>query len=195
MFDSEKSGEDSINIIVGCTGSVASVKVPVIVKKLNALRDNVKVCVVATEKAVHFFDVSEVEKDAKLVTDETEWNSWKQLGDRVLHIDLRRWAHLLLIAPLDANTMGKLTAGICDNLLTCLVRAWDPHKPLLFCPAMNTYMWEHPITSKQISDLKGFGYYEVPCIAKRLACQDVGMGAMAEVDDIIKHVSDRLDIL
>lgn len=51
----------------------------------------------------------------------------------MLHIDLRRWADLMVIAPLSANTLAKLAGGLCDNLLTCVVRAWDFEKPLLVC--------------------------------------------------------------
>lgn len=75
--------------------------------------------------------------------------------------------------------------GICDNLLTCVVRAWDMQKPLLFCPAMNTKMWEHPVTCTQISTLIGWGYIEIPCIAKTLICGDTGLGAMAEIGTIV----------
>uniref|UniRef100_A0A8D0GYV1 Flavoprotein domain-containing protein n=1 Tax=Sphenodon punctatus TaxID=8508 RepID=A0A8D0GYV1_SPHPU len=57
---------------------------------------------------------------------------------------------------------------------TCVIRAWDLSKPLLFCPAMNTSMWEHPITAKHMEQLKGFGYTEVPCIVKKLVCGDEG---------------------
>ena len=57
---------------------------------------------------------------------------------------------------------------------TCVVRAWDCGRPLLFCPAMNTHMWEHPITATQLHTLKGFGYTEIPPISKRLACGDEG---------------------
>lgn len=63
--------------------------------------------------------------------DEDEWHAWKAIGDPVLHIDLRRWADLMVIAPLSANTLAKLAGGLCDNLLTCVVRAWDFDKPLL----------------------------------------------------------------
>jgi hypothetical protein len=59
---------------------------------------------------------------------------------------LRRWADVLLIAPLSANTMAKLCAGLCDNLLTCVARAWEVgRKPVVVAPAMNTAMWEHPL--------------------------------------------------
>lgn len=77
---------------------------------------------------------------------------------------------------------------MCDNLLTCIARAWDPRKPFLFCPAMNTKMWEHPITETQISTLKKWGYVEIPVISKTLICGDKGLGAMAEVDTICEMV-------
>lgn len=57
---------------------------------------------------------------------------------------------------------------------TCVVRAWDTSRPLLFCPAMNTAMWQHPITAQQVSRLTEFGYVEIPCIAKKLVCGDEG---------------------
>ena len=82
--------------------------------------------------------------------------------------------------------------GICDNLLTCIVRAWDTQKPLLFCPAMNTSMWNHPITAQQIAILKSWGYIEIPCISKTLMCGDQGLGAMAEISSIVDKVNELL---
>ncbi|XP_077905415.1 phosphopantothenoylcysteine decarboxylase isoform X5 [Ictidomys tridecemlineatus] len=117
---------------------------------------------------------------------------WKHRSDPVLHIDLRRWADLMLVAPLDANTLGKVASGICDNLLTCVIRAWDRSKPLLFCPAMNTVMWEHPLTAQQVDQLKAFGYVEIPCVDKKLVCGDQGLGAMAEVETIVDKVKEVL---
>lgn len=57
---------------------------------------------------------------------------------------------------------------------TCVIRAWDLSKPLLFCPAMNTAMWEHPITARHVEQLKAFGYTEIPCVVKKLVCGDEG---------------------
>ncbi|XP_033634102.1 phosphopantothenoylcysteine decarboxylase-like, partial [Asterias rubens] len=120
--------------------------------------------------------------------------AWKTREDPVLHIELRRQADLLVIAPLDANTLAKVANGICDSLLTCIVRAWDSAKPLLICPAMNTHMWDHPITAGQIDTLRAFGYQEVPCIEKTLACGDTGKGAMAEVSTIVQEVLKALNL-
>ncbi|XP_028678927.1 phosphopantothenoylcysteine decarboxylase isoform X2 [Erpetoichthys calabaricus] len=176
-------------VLLGVTGSVAALKVPELVGRLLEL-PGVEVKVVTTDHAKHFFSPDDL--PVVVLGDSDEWEMWRQRSDPVLHIELRRWADLLLIAPLDANTLGKLASGICDNLLTCVVRAWDRRKPLLICPAMNTAMWEHPLTCRQLGTLKEFGYVEIPCIAKKLVCGDEGMGAMAEVCTIVEAVESHL---
>uniref|UniRef100_A0A3B5LNP1 Phosphopantothenoylcysteine decarboxylase n=1 Tax=Xiphophorus couchianus TaxID=32473 RepID=A0A3B5LNP1_9TELE len=175
----------TVRVLVGVTGSVAALKLPVLVSALLQL-PGVDVRVITTEHAKHFYNPSDV--SVKIYTDKDEWELWTDRSDPVLHIELRRWADLLIIAPLDANTLGKIASGICDNLLTCVVRAWDTSRPLLFCPAMNTAMWMHPITAQQVSRLKEFGYVEIPCISKKLVCGDEGKGAMAEVSTIVSAV-------
>src|SRR5436189_194001 len=80
--------------------------------------------------------------------------SWRR-DDPVLHIELRRWADLFLIAPLDANTLAKLASGLADNCLTCVWRAWHPARPVVLAPAMNTLMWEHPLTRQHLRQLTG----------------------------------------
>ncbi|KAL0968883.1 hypothetical protein UPYG_G00273140 [Umbra pygmaea] len=173
-------------VLVGVTGSVAALKLPLLVSKLLEI-PGVEVRVVSTEHARHFYKPADMDP-VTVYTDTDEWQLWGQRSDPVLHIELRRWADLLVLAPLDANTLGKIASGICDNLLTCVVRAWDPGRPLLFCPAMNTAMWHHPITCRQVDVLKGFGYVEIPCITKTLVCGDQGKGAMAEVSTIVDIV-------
>lgn len=127
----------------------------------------------------------------ELFRDEDEWRVWRGIGDQVLHIELSKWADVMVIAPLDANTMAKMANGICDNLLTCVARAWN-EKPLMFCPAMNTNMWLHPVTSSQVDTLKSWGYFEVPCVEKKLACGDFGLGGMAELDTIVGEIWKRI---
>ncbi|CAF1018461.1 unnamed protein product, partial [Adineta ricciae] len=98
------------------------------------------------------------------------------------------WADVLLIAPLDANTLAKISVGICDNLLTNVVRAWDLKngKPLIVAPAMNTAMYEHPLTRQQLDLITNtFGYVEIPSIEKTLMCGQTGIGAMASVESIV----------
>ncbi|XP_077049447.1 phosphopantothenoylcysteine decarboxylase [Siphateles boraxobius] len=173
------------NILVGLTGSVAALKAPLLVTQLLEI-PGVDVRMVTTDHATHFYNISDI--SVCVYRDKDEWEMWTKRSDPVLHIELRRWADLLVIAPLDANTLGKIASGICDNLLTCVVRAWDCSRPLLFCPAMNTAMWKHPITAQQVATLKGFGYIEIPCISKKLVCGDEGKGAMAEVSTIVETI-------
>ncbi|XP_054369404.1 phosphopantothenoylcysteine decarboxylase isoform X1 [Mirounga angustirostris] len=177
------------HVLVGVTGSVAALKLPLLVSRLLDI-PGLEVAVVTTERAKHFYSPQDI--PVTLYSDADEWEMWKCRSDPVLHIDLRRWADLMLVAPLDANTLGKVASGICDNLLTCVIRAWDCRKPLLFCPAMNTVMWEHPITAQQVGQLKAFGYVEIPCVAKKLVCGDQGLGAMAEVGTIVGKVEEIL---
>jgi len=193
---SNKKPSSGLKVLVGVTGSVAAIKTLELVTKLCDLECVGEVVVVPTEKAMKFFSSEEIlgvkkegKNSVKLWTDADEWTMWNGRGDPVLHIDLGKWADVMILAPLDANTLAKIANGLCDNLLTCVLRAWEikKRKPVIFCPAMNTKMWEHPLTERQIQILVEFGYKYVPPIEKTLMCGDVGLGAMASVDSII-HV-------
>lgn len=144
--------------------------------------------VVLTERAKHFVNIQEISTMAEVFTDQSEWHITKGLSEQSLHLELVQWADFLVISPLDANTLGKISSGICDNLLTCIARAWDLHKPLLFCPEMNTKMFLHPITSKQIEELKIYGYYELPSISETLLTDSSGAGALSEINYIIDAI-------
>ena len=134
-------------VVLGVTGSVAAIYTRELFDDLRAAGHEVKV--VATDAALYFFDAPPF--GPALVRDADEWpgNRYRR-GDPVLHIELRRWADVLLIAPLDANTLAKLAAGLCDNCLTCVWRAWDVSRPVVLAPAMNTLMWEHPLTGRHL---------------------------------------------
>lgn len=175
-------------ILIGCTGSVATIKLPFLVQKLRDSIPNVAIKVIVTSHAEHFFSAGEIPPEVPILRDQDEWDSWRGRGDPVLHIDLGKWADLFVIAPLDANSMAKMAGGLCDNLLLCTARAWDFGKPFLFAPAMNTKMWDHPVTGQQVEVLKSWGLREIPCVPKTLMCGDTGQGAMAEVDTIVARV-------
>jgi phosphopantothenoylcysteine decarboxylase len=211
------------NILLGVTGSVAAIRTPEVFFSLKKLGHQVRV--VATQGAIYFFDPvaldsSHVVRNPEIITvDEDEWpgraeGAKYQRGDQVVHIELRRWADLFLVAPLDANTLAKFACGLCDNCLTCVWRAWEPTKPVILAPAMNTYMWQHPTTLRQIRLLAAdAGAGHVPGhfsdvdtirqinarapkfriampVSKELACGDVGIGAMAELPELLKLVDE-----
>ncbi len=208
------------NVLLGVTGSVAAIRTPELYRKLKEPGHAVRI--VATQPALYFFDPAELDPShpgrnpAVVVLDEDEWpgrsagRRW-QRDDHVLHIELRRWADLLVIAPLDANTLAKLANGLADNCLTCVWRAWDPARPVVLAPAMNTFMWEHPLSCRHLRQLAGTGIpgeldldatiawtnqhtpnvHIVAPQSKRLACGDVGVGALAEVGEIVAAVNQR----
>ena len=212
------------NILLGVTGSVAAIRTPLLYSSLRACGFEVKV--VATNAATYFFDPASlapisveapVRNPDVVILDEDEWPGREEgqryeRGETVLHIELRRWADLFLIAPLDANTLAKLANGLSDNCLTCVWRAWEPTRPVVLAPAMNTLMWQHPYTRRHMRMLgvdAGASHVPghldelaviaaindrsrtlriVPPKVKNLACGDVGIGAMAEVEDIVQAV-------
>ncbi|EDQ84779.1 uncharacterized protein MONBRDRAFT_29896 [Monosiga brevicollis MX1] len=135
-------------ILIGFTGSVAAIKAQSLVEACQRAVPGATFKLAATAHAEHFLR-AERELSLPVLTDRDEW-TWQKRGDAVMHIELRKWADVLVIAPLSANTMAKLVHGLCDNLVTCIYRAWDLKRPVLVAPAMNTLMWEHPITAEQV---------------------------------------------
>jgi phosphopantothenoylcysteine decarboxylase len=208
------------NILLGVTGSVAAVKTPLLFETLRRPGHAVKV--VATQASQYFFGSADLPRDS-LVRDEDEWpgrsagRRW-QREDDVLHIQLRRWADILLIAPLDANTLAKLANGLADNCLTCVWRAWEPGRPVVLAPAMNTLMWQHPATGRHLRQIaadmgamppteltleKLLDWINANCPRLRivapedrpLACGDVGVGAMATMDAILAEMTLVLQLI
>ncbi|KAI5827624.1 flavoprotein [Schizophyllum commune Tattone D] len=188
--------EGFIHVLLITTGSVASVKAPLIVRKILQY-DRVKVEVVATKPSLAFYSADEIERAGSCVwTDEDEWTGDYAIGDPILHIELRRWADVVLVAPCSANTLSKIAHGACDNLVTSLLRALAPSTPTYIFPAMNTLMYEHPLTAEHLLIVREVvGYEVVGPIGKTLACGDVGMGAMTEWMDIVKIVVDRFGLV
>ncbi|KAF6137800.1 hypothetical protein GIB67_040508 [Kingdonia uniflora] len=164
-------------VLLAASGSVAAIKFGNI---CHSFSEWAEVKAVATKASLHFIDKLALPGEVTLYTDEDEWSSWSKIGDGVLHIELRKWADVMVIAPLSANTLGKIAGGLCDNLLTCVVRAWDFGKPLFVAPAMNTFMWSNPFTERHLDIISEVGITLIPPITKRLACGDFGNGAMAE---------------
>lgn len=183
------------NLILGLTGSVAAIKLPDLIAQLQP---QYTVQIVSTQAADYFIKpyANELKKlDIIWFQDQDEWPLLEKeysLEAPILHIELRRWADTLLIAPLDANTLAKITYGLCDNLLTSLVRAWDFKKPLVVCPAMNTLMWENALTAEQIAIIKKRGISIIDPVAKQLACKDIGMGGMASPEAIFYFLKNNI---
>lgn len=223
------SSDGRAHLLLAATGSVATIKIVQIINALGRHAHKLSIRVIFTSNAERFLNGQSDEQpnSASLRTlpgveavygDRSDWEPtpWRR-GDDVLHISLRRWADLLVIAPLSANTLAKLVNGLSDNLLTSVCRAWDTdgqvdgrRKQILVACAMNTAMWRHPVTAKQIRVLEEdwgvrkkdetgeeTGWYEVlpPQTTKALACGDVGVGAMTEWTEIVKIIENRLALV
>ncbi|VVD87794.1 flavoprotein [Pandoraea commovens] len=179
-------------ILLGTTGNIGA-KDTIQLVELLALTYDVQV--VASTPSLAFFDLATARRMTDVHTDDDDWYTWRQRGDQILHITLRNWADLFVIAPLTANTLGKLVSGICDNLLTTTYRAWQvKSKPLLVAPSMNKYMWEHPLTEKQLELLKSWDVGVIPPREKWLAGGDFGPAAMATPEQIVESVESTLSI-
>ncbi|KAA1116201.1 hypothetical protein PGT21_004579 [Puccinia graminis f. sp. tritici] len=194
MEKQPRSGK--VNVLIGTSGSVATIKLPLIVQELSQ-HEMLEVQVVTTSSALHFFKPSQLVnargEPIKVWTDDQEWQSWSKISDPIVHIELRRWADVILVCPCSANTLAKISNGICDNLLTSLIRATNPKDtPVILFPSMNTLMYDHPLTRKQIKTVvEEIGIEVNGPISKTLACGDIGLGAMTEWKDIVDLVVTR----
>jgi phosphopantothenoylcysteine decarboxylase len=175
-----------MNILLGCTGSIGAKDTFALSKALSA---DHQVKVITTESAKSFFDLAGIREAFEVLDDQSDWKVWRRRGDQVLHIELRNWADLLLIAPLTANTLSKITHGICDNLLTTVFRAWVSARPILVAPSMNLHMWNHPLTGRQLALLAEWGVGVIEPRAKLLAGGDYGPAAQANIGAICEHVA------
>jgi len=182
----------TMKIVLGITGSVAAT---VSDKLIDALINNGhEVKYITTEKAALFFKHPiglrhpvESGSNPTHCPELSEWLWWRKIGDSIQHIELANWMDLMLIAPLTANTMAKMANGICDNLLTSV---WLAHgtKPVYVAPAMNSNMWDHPATQANLQKIKSFGVQVINPVEKKLACGVTGIGAMAQIEDIVDEV-------
>lgn len=175
-----------MRVLFGVTGGVAAKLTPKMIRAIVEAGHEIKV--IATEKSFHFWDIKDIDSDIEVFVDTDEWVGEQYVKDKpIAHIELRKWADVIVIAPLTANTLAKIANGLADNLLTCVMRAWEVKtKPIIIAPAMNTAMWEHPATSEHIQRLHRWHTMTiVGPISKTLACGDTGKGAMANIDDIV----------
>ncbi|EEF51864.1 phosphopentothenoylcysteine decarboxylase, putative [Ricinus communis] len=177
-------------ILLAACGCIAAVKFGFI---CHSFCDWAEVRAVATRDSLRFIDRASLPKDVVLYSDEDEQSSWKKIGDEVLHIELRRWADIMLIAPLSANTLAKIAGGLCDNLLTCICRAWDFSKPVFVAPAMNTFMWDNALTERHLEWIDELGINLIRPVTKRLVCGDYGDGAIAETSRIYSNIRVNLE--
>lgn len=170
------------NIILGVTASIAIYKACDILRKLRDEAFSVSVVMTAEAeelvRPIVFQSLSGNRVYRGLFYEPDAWE--------IEHISLAEKADLVLIAPATANIIGKISSGICDDLLTCVVCATKA--AVLIAPAMNENMYKNKIVQDNIKKLKSSGYRFIEPRKGRLACGEVGLGCLAEVETIVKEV-------
>lgn len=172
-------------IIIGVTGSIAAYKSVELVRRLVEAGAAVRVVMTAHAKAFITPMTFQAVSGHPVHDDLFDVAAEAAMG----HIELARWADLILIAPASADLMARLTQGAANDLLTTLCLA--TRAPIMLAPAMNQAMWLHPITQANAAKLAAHGITFLGPDAGSQACGDVGPGRMREPDlllqDVISH--------
>lgn len=174
------------NILVKLSGSIAAWKACAVISRL--VQDGHQVQTVATSAALRFIGPATLEG---LTGRPVRSDLWEQ-GAAMEHINLVKWADLVLLCPATANTINRLAAGLADDLVGALFLAHDRTKPYLLAPAMNPAMWSHPATKAGLDILRAWGVRILPVGRGRLACGDEGEGRMIEPEEIVAAVRSAL---
>lgn len=179
-----------MNILLGVTGGIAAYKAceltSLAVKSGHAVR------VVMTANATRFVGPLSFEalSGHPVLLDTFAGAPLPGSTSAIDHIAWAKWADAAIVAPLSANTLGKLACGLADDALTTVLMAVPATTPIVLAPAMNTAMWEHPAVRRNLRWLGELDRYDVvDPVAKRLACGDVGPGGLPEPVDLLARVA------
>ncbi len=167
-------------IILGVSGSIAAYKTPHLVRLLR--KEGAQVRVLATEAAGNFVSLLSLSTVSghPVAVDIADGDSWNN------HVELGRWAELMILAPCTANTLAKMAHGFCDQLLLAVYLSASC--PVWVAPAMDDDMWHHPATRENLRKLRSQGVRDLPVGYGDLASGLVGHGRMAEPEQILEQV-------
>jgi phosphopantothenoylcysteine decarboxylase / phosphopantothenate---cysteine ligase len=176
-------------VLLGVTGGIAAYKAAELLRGLQKAGMDVRV--VMTRAATRFVGPMTFET---LSTHPVRLDEVSELTteSRITHIDDSQQADIMVVAPATANTLAKMANGIADNLLSSMYLAFA--KTVVVAPAMNTNMWEHPATQRNVLFLRERGVFVVEPGAGELACGAYGSGRMADPDSIVAEVKLRLQV-
>lgn len=189
-----------MNVLLGVSGGIAAYKAADLVSRLVKRRSEDgapwSVRVVMTPSATRFVGplTFEALSGHPVMVDALATGASPDGVSAVEHISWAKWAQIAVVAPMTASTLARLACGLADDALGTVWLALPPDVPCLVCPAMNTRMWESAVVQRNLRWLDELGRHEVVAPAhKRLACGDVGVGGLAEVDDIVAAVARAAD--
>ena len=178
--------KDKKCVVVGVSGGVAVYKALDVISRLR--KKDVEVHVIMTKSATEFvtpLSFQSLSQNMVIIDMFAEPKAWE-----IQHISLAKKADLMLIVPATANIIGKVANGIADDMLSTTIMATKA--PVVFCPAMNTNMYENPIVQRNINLLKEFGYEFIEPASGRLACGDEGKGKLQDTEIIAEETLRRL---
>lgn len=169
-------------VLLGITGGIAAYKAAYLTSALVKLHASVEV--VMTRNATEFIAPLTFEQltGNKVMVDTFDRNFVHQ----VEHIALADRTDLVMIAPATANVCAKLAHGLADDMLTTTVLACTC--PKLIAPAMNTHMYENPVTQDNLDMLRRYGWEVIAPASGRLACGAVGAGKLPEPQDLLQYI-------
>jgi phosphopantothenoylcysteine decarboxylase/phosphopantothenate--cysteine ligase len=167
-------------ILIGVSGSIAAYKSAHLVRLL--IKAGAEVRVIMTPAATSFITPLTLETLSKqaVLTDLANQSTWSN------HVMLGRWADIFLIAPASVNTIGRMSQGLCDNLLLAVYLSATC--PVWVAPAMDEDMWQHPSLQRNLESLRSFGNEIIPVESGELASGLVGAGRMAEPETLIDRL-------
>lgn len=171
-----------MNILLGISGGIAAYKGPDLVRRLRKRGHSVR-CVLTANGAKLVAPAA-----LAAVADEPVYHEAFPIDGQIRHIDLARWAACCLVAPASANLLARVALGLADDLLTTLILALEPEKPLWLAPAMNTVMWRKPVVQEHVAVLARRGARIIPPVDGNLACGEQGVGAMCDPERIAELV-------
>ncbi|MBN9381619.1 MAG: bifunctional phosphopantothenoylcysteine decarboxylase/phosphopantothenate--cysteine ligase CoaBC [Chitinophagaceae bacterium] len=171
-------------ILLGVTGSIAAYKALLLVRLL--IKEGAEVKVIMTPAARDFVTPLSLATLSKhpVLSDLFAGDTWAN------HVELGRWADLMLIAPLSCNTLAKMAQGMCDNLL--MATYLSVACPVVAAPAMDEDMWKHPSTRANLARIQGYGNRVIPVEKGELASGLYGDGRMAEPETILAYIREQL---
>ena len=171
-------------VLLGITGSIAAYKMITLTRLL--IKAGAAVKIVMSPKAADFVSplvLSTLSKNP-VYRDLTNADNWNN------HVELGRWADLMVMAPLSCNSLAKMAAGVCDNLLMAVYLSATC--PVLAAPAMDEDMWHHPATRTNLERIKSYGNEVIPVNAGELASGLIGEGRMAEPEELFVAIQAAL---
>jgi phosphopantothenoylcysteine decarboxylase/phosphopantothenate--cysteine ligase len=178
-----KSNLVAKNILFNMSGSIAAYKACDVISQLVKAGNTVQV--VCTSSTFEFVGRATLEG----LTGRAVVSDMYESGRAMDHIHLARWADLAILCPASANTLAKFAHGFADDIVSALFLAWEPHKPYVIAPAMNTQMYNNPATQRNLRTVSRGKVTVLSTGTGNLACGEVGEGRLLEPKDILEALA------